>query len=173
MQGVGMIWVDRQRLLAADLRVEILSGAQMAEAGLAAIGSGSAWALRGRPGFRAGSPVFATIHLQFPRPLQRPALGDSVPIRNAAATGMGFFTGEACQFWQRVFVKPPTQPAPRCVTTPVDRHNCDALKPKFFLDGARQRRFLGRFERLNIYNTGQFRNKNNDQRRERPLVALE
>jgi hypothetical protein len=60
-----MIWLDLERLLAADLRVEVLPGAQMNEAGPAEIDGRSVWAGRGRPGFRAGSPAFATIHLQF------------------------------------------------------------------------------------------------------------
>jgi hypothetical protein len=47
-----------------------------------------------------------------------------------------------------------------CVTTPVDRHSHDAIKPKSFLNAGRLRRFLGRFQMLNISSTGQFRKQN-------------
>jgi hypothetical protein len=85
MQGIRMVRVDRQRLLAADLRLEIAFGAQMADTfraksfraktyraktcraktGRTEFGRRKAWARRGR---RGGSPAFATIHLHFPRP---------------------------------------------------------------------------------------------------------
>ena len=85
-----MVRVDRQRLLAADLRLKIAFGAQMAKTfraqtcraktfrtktcrtktgrtktGHTGFGRRKAWARRGR---RGGSPAVATIHLHFPRP---------------------------------------------------------------------------------------------------------
>jgi len=67
-----MVRVDRQRLLAADLRLKVAFGPQMAKTfrakpGRTEFGRRKAWASRGR---RGGSPAFATIHLHFPRPSQ-------------------------------------------------------------------------------------------------------
>jgi hypothetical protein len=63
MQGVGVVAIERQRLLAADLRLQMPSGAPMAQAGLmerrrvAGVG-----ALQGRLGFSGGYPAVATVH---------------------------------------------------------------------------------------------------------------
>jgi hypothetical protein len=63
MQGIGVIGIDRQGLLAANLRVEIPAGLSMAQAGLmergGRVGACTRW-------FNLGSlpsgPAFATIH---------------------------------------------------------------------------------------------------------------
>jgi hypothetical protein len=63
MQGIGVIGIDRQRLLAANLRVEILSGRSVAKAGFVErggrVGACTRWFGLGSA---ACGPAFATIH---------------------------------------------------------------------------------------------------------------
>jgi hypothetical protein len=54
VKDVGVIGIRRQRLLAADLSVEMPAGLHMAKARLIEFG--------GRLGFSGGSPAFATAH---------------------------------------------------------------------------------------------------------------
>jgi hypothetical protein len=63
MEAGGMIWVDRESLLTADLRFEMPPGLQKAKPGLAEIGSREVWTLQVRPDIRSGDPAFSTIHL--------------------------------------------------------------------------------------------------------------
>ena len=64
VQAVGVIGVHGQSLLAADLRIEVLPGAQMAQAGLVKCRRAARFdSLR----FPAGGPALLTIHLRIPR----------------------------------------------------------------------------------------------------------
>jgi hypothetical protein len=63
MQAVGVIGIDRQRLLAADLRVEVPSGAQMAQAGFTERRRmARACTVRSCLGCSGTCPAIATVH---------------------------------------------------------------------------------------------------------------
>jgi hypothetical protein len=83
MQGVGVIAIERQRLLAADLRLQMPSGAQMARAGLMerrrTAGIGTA---QGCLGFSGGYPAVATVHRHISMGAAHQPLDDSPPSIN-------------------------------------------------------------------------------------------
>jgi hypothetical protein len=63
MQGVRVIRIRRKRLLAANLGIEISSGSQMTEAGVAERSRcACAWTIRIYLGCSGGCPAVATVH---------------------------------------------------------------------------------------------------------------
>jgi hypothetical protein len=83
MQGVGVTAIERQGLLAADLRLQMPSGAQMARAGLTECrGIAGVGTLQSRLGFSGGYPAVATVHRHISMEAAHPPLDDSPWARN-------------------------------------------------------------------------------------------